>query len=501
MKKVYTKDWMSLQPYSLSDEVDIYYVKTANNIVPMLQELVQSNGFSENSTRSIAIYLTAWFQDIVSETGIWKIFTNECTKRYGYPVPFMSSQKGNEYYEGEINLDDIRFLLWHYCQCIKRCSGNILNPEDPTLEKITYQIYDYLFDEYETAPANKRLYDIFYNATTGEEDFYTFEELLEWFHFCSYIGFENHAEYQILTQEIYRAHPYRDLNLNLHLYNLKQRVIQESRNNLLAWNTLEWLSHIGRNLHEPTTWADYLFYPRSLFLYEEEDESCLLVTDLFKPDKGQLRICKASLDMESLKALQKGKTIIECSLIFYGNAWWKSGTLTTSDYDEQAKQLITNQLEAQKQPERAYKAFMEASGNKQFVFCSTYEEMEEFLTHKMNYTVEDDIKIPNQQNASGFLLMASPHTGIHVNMTFCDCIASPNNTLYDPQQAKQKAIQLILNPYTIPYDLSCVLQDQGMLPDAYLNSTKGEEYGYEQAKKYGPFLTDYFFRQCREKDL
>ena len=45
------------------------------------------------------------------------------------------------------------------------------------------------------------------------------------------------------------------------------------------------------------------------------------------------------------------------------------------------------------------------------------------------------------------------------------------------------------------------LQDEGMLPDAYLNSLQGKEYGQEFIRKNAHFLTDYFHYRCREKDF
>lgn len=35
----------------------------------------------------------------------------------------------------------------------------------------------------------------------------------------------------------------------------------------------------------------------------------------------------------------------------------------------------------------------------------------------------------------------------------------------------------IVNPDIIPYQLSCILQDEGMLPDAYLNSLQRKNTG------------------------
>lgn len=143
---------------------------------------------------------------------------------------------------------------------------------------------------------------------------------------------------------------------------------------------------------------------------------------------------------------------------------------------------------------------MEASGGKQFVFCKSEEEVQDFLSQKLGYKNNEGMELPKMDAAHGLVLMVSPHTGIHVQMQLCECISSPDNTFYDAEAAKKQAAMFILNPNVIPYDLSCALQDADMLPDACLNSALGEEHGRETMKRNACFFTDYFFEKCREKD-
>ena len=144
--------------------------------------------------------------------------------------------------------------------------------------------------------------------------------------------------------------------------------------------------------------------------------------------------------------------------------------------------------------------FMKASGGKQFVFCKSEEEVQDFLSQKLGYKEKEGIELPKMDATHGLVLMVSPHTGIHVQMQLCECISSPDNTFYDAEAAKKQAAMFILNPNVIPYDLSCALQDADMLPDACLNSALGEEHGRETMKRNARFFTDYFFEKCREKD-
>lgn len=92
MKKIYVKEWMLFQPYERQDEVDTYYVNVANHIAGCLKDFVGGR-YPEHSVHGIAIYLTLWFQNVISQTGIWQAFSEECRKRYGCLVPFMTPEK------------------------------------------------------------------------------------------------------------------------------------------------------------------------------------------------------------------------------------------------------------------------------------------------------------------------------------------------------------------------------------------------------------------------
>ena len=119
----------------------------------------------------------------------------------------------------------------------------------------------------------------------------------------------------------------------------------------------------------------------------------------------------------------------------------------------------------------------------------------------MGYRLKENLEIPRINTENGAILMANPHTGLHIQFKLCECIKSPDNPYYNKEKAEKNAIMFIVNPDVIPYQLSCTLQHEGMLPDAYLNSLQGKEYGKEFMHKNAHFLTDYFHYQCREKDL
>ena len=119
MKKIYPKKWLELHPYKQTNSVDQYYVGIANEIHKRLYSSTIADAFEEEENiRYTSLCLAAWFEDVISQTGIWQAFTAECRKRYGAYLPFYPIK--GDYFPDEINLEDIRFLLWHHIHYLSR---------------------------------------------------------------------------------------------------------------------------------------------------------------------------------------------------------------------------------------------------------------------------------------------------------------------------------------------------------------------------------------------
>ena len=119
MKKIYPKEWLKYHPYKQTDSVDGYYTNVANGIYNILDHSPISEAFEiDSDLHRTSLCLAAWFEDVISQTGIWQTFTAECKKKYGTYLPFYPI--GDDYYPDEVNIEDVRFLLWHHTQFLHR---------------------------------------------------------------------------------------------------------------------------------------------------------------------------------------------------------------------------------------------------------------------------------------------------------------------------------------------------------------------------------------------
>ena len=501
MKKIYPQKWLELHPYKQTNSVDQYYVGIANEIHKRLYSSTIADAFEEEENiRYTSLCLAAWFEDVISQTGIWQAFTAECRKRYGAYLPFYPIK--GDYFPDEINLEDIRFLLWHHIQYL--CRGiSAINPENPGIEQTAQEIYGLLAEEYETAPENERMQEFLYHSAMGEEDFFHYREILDWFHYQCYFNIENVAQCRDEAERLLDDEKITPEMAETLIYATRTSLTFKGRRNLLSLTSPEWLALIGNAHPEHQLWGKVKVRENSCYLLEKEDDRYLYVKDLCSEDKGEFKITKKSLNLSAIRSREVGKSTLICELIYFGNAWWQCGMLLENKYNQKMAEYVDD-LTKQKEKtneKAAFHDFIKASGEKSFVFCQSQEEISDFLLNKMDYNLKEGLDIPRINTENGAMLMADPHTGLHIQFKLCECIKSPDNPYYNKEEAEKNAIMFIVNPDVIPYQLSCILQDEGMLPDAYLNSLQGKEYGQEFIRKNAHFLTDYFHYRCREKDF
>ena len=501
MKKIYPKKWLELHPYKQTNSVDQYYVGIANEIHKRLYSSTIADAFEEEENiRYTSLCLAAWFEDVISQTGIWQAFTAECRKRYGAYLPFYPIK--GDYFPDEINLEDIRFLLWHHIQYL--CRGiSAINPENPGIEQTAQEIYGLLAEEYETAPENERMQEFLYHSAMGEEDFFHYREILDWFHYQCYFNIENVAQCRDEAERLLDDEKITPEMAEPLIYATRTSLTFKGRRNLLSLTSPEWLALIGKAHPEHQLWGKVKVRKNSCYLLEKEDDRYLYVKDLCSEDEGEFKITKKSLNLSAIRSREVGKSTLICELIYFGNAWWQCGMLLENKYNQKMAEYVDD-LTKQKEKtneKAAFHDFIKASGGKSFVFCQSQEEISDFLLNKMDYNLKEGLDIPRINTENGAMLMANPHTGLHIQFKLCECIKSPDNPNYNKEEAEKNAIMFIVNPDIIPYQLSCILQDEGMLPDAYLNCLQRKEYGQEFIRKNAHFLTDYFHYRCREKDF
>ena len=159
-QRIYSGDWKPLHPYTGSASTDLYYITLALKLLTAIRSI--ENDLAEDDYRKIdpslqkalACILTAYFEDVISQTGIFQAFSRVYQQKYGKPLPFYSLD--SDYTPGEINTEDIQFLIWHYHMQLNNLDI-AYSPALDTFAAIAADVMELFEAEYETAPENEKL--------------------------------------------------------------------------------------------------------------------------------------------------------------------------------------------------------------------------------------------------------------------------------------------------------------------------------------------------------
>ena len=510
MKKIiFTQDWMAMHPYEKPDEVDLYYTELANEIYHALDEACFTHSFKNvEEAKQLALCIAGYFEDVISGTCIWKTFTAECRKRYGSYIPFYENEKeyiisslnesGAAYNPDEINFADVKFLCWHHYQ-----QSSYVQEAVPflfgTLELAAKLAYDVIDKEYETAPENSRLYDFLCEQPSDEDKFYEYRDALTWFHYDCFFNINNRKRLQFELEDLARSA--QGVVNELIAYSIQMAHTMDSRSNLLALTSAEWLAKVSEHHPAHKHWTDIDYKSTRGFKMEKEDENFFYLKDLYQEGGGLLKVRKDSTQIEDASAFLSGEQILVTSLFKFGGDWWQTGALLNPLYEENKERIEAEKDSLNhKQPLHDYNLLKAKGYGDKFVFLEDVKTLKEFLK-EIGYELPASVKFP-QKYEKGICVCGSPYTGISINFGLAHCIASPENPYYNAERAGEDSFNIISGNGRFLYEIVCKLIDGGMLPDANVFTSKYvKEEGLKITQANLQFLADYYLMGRKGKDL
>lgn len=126
---------------------DPYYYDVANRLANLVRDEKLLPGWPESVVDRVALGLTGYLQDILTDSGIWRTFIERCQVLYGRWVPFYEC--GEDYIPHELNLVDVRFLIW-YTLCMNYEDRRVWNPMDRDIEhaaEVLHAVLDRIYED------------------------------------------------------------------------------------------------------------------------------------------------------------------------------------------------------------------------------------------------------------------------------------------------------------------------------------------------------------------
>lgn len=145
------KDWLGANNRKRVFPTDQWYLRFANELYPVVK---QSPLFVDTiEYRDAALSLSMYLQDVISQNGGWKEFSDLYHEKFGTYMPFYEITE--DYVPDEINRQDIAFVLWtlksHYV-IFTEDSYTLQDPYDENLLALSRQVYEMMDAVFEDAP-------------------------------------------------------------------------------------------------------------------------------------------------------------------------------------------------------------------------------------------------------------------------------------------------------------------------------------------------------------
>jgi|GEM_PF-3180031 len=187
---IFSADIASAHPgnKNLSVPTDSVYAELANEVFDVVSEYYTEQSIEE--VKLLALHLSLYLEDVVSQGGIWQAFTEKHEQLYNSRVPFFDVHQdkngdyhvydthiADDYYVDEPNMVDAYFLIWKWYIGV---SGKLCGTHNQRCLDCAVDVTDLLLDWYERIPANTLLRSSLLKMASID-NVYAFRSALLWF--------------------------------------------------------------------------------------------------------------------------------------------------------------------------------------------------------------------------------------------------------------------------------------------------------------------------------
>lgn len=490
-KLVNTQDIRKAHPRGLNCSSDQEYTDFANRVVKAMRTNSESADWSNDYLRTIAIKVTIYFEDLVSEVGLWKTFVNKHQQLYGKPLPFYDVDP--DYSADYPCQQDVQYLIWD--ALIELQEETLPNPENVGLQSIARDITSLMEEEFEDIAINDDLVNFLHGAQYCN-DFYELRQVLKWFYFDCYLTSGRFTDYYYEKEiEFYADSMHADPRNAA--YGAECLMPFNQKIGPLALEPKEWLSLFLEQLGKEKEAADVRevycsdVEPFQLVSYDAEfvwfrnwcgEEFPVRRTEMFNCPEKQLKDPKVNGSIGTF--------------VCYRGEWFLSGLNSWGDISEpwdgycQEKQTWTNAYVPN------YQHLMDISGGCALFYFSGIDELRKFNMEEMGVP-EDSYQSPPMKGKVKNVIQFCPeeHGEMGYLVNDAECICDPRNPFYDKAIAKRDSLNLITDVDSVPGEFVRYAVAHNLLPDACINSISGEERGRELTQQNLDFLARTLRRQ------
>ncbi len=402
--RIYIKDWLIMKPYESQSNTDLYYLRLSNDIYDLLKsrdfKSILESLIDYSDFKMLAVFLASYFEDIISETGIWTAFVTKHKALYDKYLPFYDTP---DYYKGEINEEDVSFLIWYFINTMNE--DIYFRPQNILITLLSSDVMQILEDKYETAPENSQLKACY---QLDSDDYYDVRTFIGQVLFGTYLFFPDAAMELASSEMKIIEEDDRMLNYDYKLNLLKENsdtLTMTHHTKLLSMKGKEWAAEIlGEDHASYQSLKEMLQKITGYFLYKKQDEKYIYLEHIASGMKFSL-LKKSYVNHANLDVTD---AILMLGIVKWMGEWRFSGISMQIPFDanlvldeknsipsRMQVSFLQNQEELQEVLSDQYAVFMKFNNNSPIAFME-YADVEAFATRFIEYH-NDSLKLSKKE--------------------------------------------------------------------------------------------------------
>lgn len=473
MKRVKMKDWLCFHPYDVADDVDVAY----RNVAATLKKEMLNKGpyIYENQACSLALVLTAYLEDVVSNFGLWAAFRSLHKKRYKRLLPFVEINS-DTYCTDKINKEDLQVLFWMTLMIDEdEASFDYRHPYERGLMKLVEIVYPILKKEFERMPVNERL-GHYYKNHEVYDDFESFKVMYRTFYKTGYLFFRLF-----------------DCDLS---FDANWTRLDENDEYIFSIKPLAEFGHtylremINGMDKEAAYLEDIRIRQTEVYRFEEEENGDYLLSSFEDGKTYKVDAKSTTCSPEKIK-----NKLIEARLVFYKGKWHLTEVDTSDTQENLAYNLEVREYAAKKKEENKVmnEQFLKANNNSPIAFFKNRKELKATM-RKIYSKIPSSIKLDLEYRENGpFVVFAEPSRGVRVHEEFTSSIKHPDNPYYNQGEAENAELGLLRDHSHSNDALQRYLIREKLIPDLRFFAGDNGELETRMVQENMDFMARFFW--------
>lgn len=430
---------------------------------------------------TLALTYAHYFEDVISEFGLWMTFTSKHKELYGKYLPFYDVNE-KFYYQDEINASDVRFLTWMVFQKLE--DNKLVDPYLPTILETADNVYSILDEEFEKAPINvdlaSRMLDL--------KKYATYQSIRE---ICIQLASKSYLLSPFTNEQIRMAneavsHLYTDVNETLMSFAINSVVAFSEPTGPIPMMPKDWLASMMDKwgLVIPSKIMKGVeILPYALYQLTGYNQDYVFVNSI---DGKEYKINRSSfMNITESSFINKG---LQCALVKYNGQWYTNG-VTSWMPDTTTFEKFKEESEATAKANKdLYKRILKANKKYPLLYFKDGKECLEWW--QTNISIEDEQVNETELADKTFIaIFADEEEGISVVPGAAQYIKDKKNPYFNASLTGGLDVTVLSPAASDKMIYHCI--EKKMLPGIGISSIAGEEKGKQLVQENLKFIAHF----------